>query len=75
MFGHDQTYLERPCVRRRAMQVDTPDVGIVEFDADDGKRARTVDRGDRKAKAFLDDWNWEQFKADCPPIPAQGGEP
>lgn len=31
--GHDQTYLERPCVRRRAMQVDTSAIGIVEFDA------------------------------------------
>src|SRR5918999_1981057 len=39
VLGHDQTYLEQPCVRRRAIQVDTSAVGVVEFGCGDEKRA------------------------------------
>ena len=47
--GHDQTYLERPCVRRRAIQVDTAAIGLVEFDASSEKRAAVVWNGDRRS--------------------------
>ncbi len=71
LFGHDQTYLERPCVRRRAIEIDTREVGIVEFDANEDKRARTVAGGEDAAARFLKTWDWERFKAECPPIPAE----
>ena len=65
MVGHDQTYLERPCVRRRAIQVDTGAIGIVEFDASPEKRAAIAANGDRAAERFLADWDWERYKRDC----------
>jgi NTE family protein len=65
IVGNDQTYLERPCVRRRAIQVDTSAVGVVEFDASPEKRAALVANGDRAATQFLRTWDWEAFKREC----------
>jgi len=65
IVGNDQTYLERPCVRRRAIQVDASAVGIVEFDAAAPKREAVVAKGDEAARTFLDDWDWKRFKRDC----------
>jgi NTE family protein len=65
IVGHDQTYLERPCVRRRAMLVNTDAVGIVQFDAPAGLRAEVVANGDKAADEFLAGWDWERYKADC----------
>jgi NTE family protein len=65
IIGHDQTYLERPCVRRRTIQVDTTEAGIVEFGADQRKREVLVANGERAARQFLAGWNWKQFKRDC----------
>ena len=70
IVGHDQTYLERPCVRRRAIQVDTSAVGIVEFDAGKRRRDEVVASGDRAAREFLAGWDWERFKRDCRGVPA-----
>lgn len=65
IVGHDQTYIEQPCVRRRVIRVDTSAVGIVEFDADAAKRALLVANGERAAAEFLATWDWKAFKADC----------
>ncbi len=65
IVGNDQTYLERPCVKRRAIEVDTSAVGIVEFDADAAKREAVVASGDDEARRFLVDWDWERYKRDC----------
>jgi len=69
IIGHDQTYLERPCVRRRAIQVDTTEVGIVEFHVDEGKRDDVIANGERAARAFLAGWDWKRFKQDCRGLP------
>jgi NTE family protein len=65
IVGSDQTYLEQPCVKPRAIEIDTHDVGIVEFDASEEKRKRVVAKGDEAMSVFLSKWNWEQFKKDC----------
>jgi NTE family protein len=65
IIGNDQSYLERPCVRRRAIQVDTSGVGIIEFDAPKEKRDAVAAKGDKAAQRFLDDWDWERYKKDC----------
>ena len=70
IVGHDQTYLERPCVRRRAIQVDTSEVGIVEFDAGKRKRDEVIANGERAAREFLAGWDWERFKQDCRGVPS-----
>jgi NTE family protein len=65
IVGNDQTYLERPCVRRRAIQVDTSAVGIVEFDAPKEKRETVAANGDKAAEQFLEDWDWGRYKKEC----------
>jgi NTE family protein len=65
LLGHDQTYLDQPCVRRRAIQVDTRAVGIVEFHADERKRAQLVANGERAAREFLAAWDWKRYQAEC----------
>jgi len=65
IVGNDQTYLERPCVRRRAIQVDTSAVGIVEFDAPEATRAAVRASGEAAVSEFLSDWDWEAYKRDC----------
>jgi NTE family protein len=65
IIGHDQTYLEQPCVRRRVIRVDASAIGIVEFDAGKRKRDAVVAEGERAAREFLAGWDWERFKDDC----------
>jgi len=71
IVGNDQTYLERPCVRRRTIFVDTSSVGIVEFDASDEQRATAIANGAAAAERFLQTWDWEAFRRECPPLPAK----
>ncbi len=65
VLGHDQTYLDQPCVRRRAIQVDTSDVGIVEFGASEETRAGLVAEGERAARDFLAEWDWDAYRHEC----------
>lgn len=71
IVGNDQSYLERPCVRRRTIEVDTSPVGIVEFDAGLEQRATVVANGVAAARRFLERWDWDAFRAECPPPPAR----
>jgi NTE family protein len=70
IVGNDQTYLERPCVLRRTIEVDTSSVGIVEFDASDEQRATAIANGTAAAERFLATWDWDAFRRECPPLPA-----
>jgi NTE family protein len=72
IVGHDQTYLERPCVSRRIISVDTAGIGIVEFDASKQKRDAVVAQGDAAAGQFLQGWNWDRYKQECRGV-ADGG--
>jgi NTE family protein len=65
IVGNDQTKLERPCVRRRMIQVDTGAVGIVEFDASREKRETLAANGGKAAGQFLADWDWDCYKREC----------
>jgi NTE family protein len=65
IVGNDQTYLERPCVRRRAIHVDTGAIGVVEFDAPQERRDAVVANGDKAAHRFLGDWDWEHYRREC----------
>jgi NTE family protein len=70
IVGHDQTYLERPCVRRRTIFVDTSPLGIVEFDASDEQRSAAIANGTAAAQRFLEEWDWAAFRRECPALPA-----
>jgi NTE family protein len=65
IVGHDQTYIRRPCVRRRMIEVDTSGIGITEFAADERKRAGVVDKGREAATRFLEGWDWAGYLRDC----------
>lgn len=52
-------------MRRRAIEVDTSAVGIVEFDAPQEKRQAVIANGDKAAAQFLAGWDWERYKKDC----------
>ena len=65
IVGNDQTYLERPCVRRRTIEVDTSAVGIVEFGASAQQRATVIANATVAAERFLKTWDWEAFRRDC----------
>jgi NTE family protein len=76
LLGHDQTYLDQPCVRPRAIPVDTSAVGIVEFDIDEKTRADLVASGERAASEFLAGWDWETYRHECrgaPKVTQRGG--
>jgi len=70
IVGHDQTYLERPCVRRRTFLVDTSQVGIVQFDAPRRAREAVVANGERAAAEFLAGWSFDAYKRECRPSAA-----
>jgi NTE family protein len=61
--GRDQGYLAKPWVQARTIEVDTTRVGIVEFDVDDADEDALYENGRRKTAAFLDNWNFEAYKA------------
>lgn len=65
IVGNDQTYLEQPCVARRAIRVDTSAVGIVEFDVGPVTREAVVASGTRAAEEFLRGWDWARYKREC----------
>ena len=65
IVGHDQTYLERPCVMRRTIPVDTSAIGVVEFDATARQRALVVANGEAAAEKFLAAWDWDAYRRDC----------
>lgn len=69
IVGNDQTYTDRPCVRRRTISVDTRAVGVVEFDASEEQREIVIANGTAAAERFLQTWDWDAFQRACPPLP------
>jgi NTE family protein len=65
IVGHDQSYIERPCVRRRMIDVDTSSIGIIEFNASKKRRDGVVEQGRMAAERFLADWDWDEYRAEC----------
>ncbi|HWS44794.1 MAG TPA: patatin-like phospholipase family protein [Acidimicrobiia bacterium] len=63
--GRDQTYLERPCVAMRTMQVDTHEVSIVDFGVDDATKQLVFANGWNEADRFLAGWSWPNYLARC----------
>jgi NTE family protein len=65
IVGRDQTYLSRPCVAMRTMQVDTREVGVVEFTVDDARKQQVFQNGWDEADSFLSRWDWQRYLARC----------
>ena len=65
IVGRDQTYLSRPCVAMRTMQVDTREIGVVEFSVDDARKQRVFQNGWDEADRFLSGWDWQRYLSRC----------
>jgi NTE family protein len=65
VVGRDQTYLQRPCVAMRTMQVDTRDVGVVEFTVDDVRKQKVFQNGWDEADRFIRGWDWQNYLDRC----------
>ncbi|MDH6245191.1 patatin-like phospholipase family protein [Mycobacterium sp. OTB74] len=67
LVGHDQTYLNQPWVKVRAIQVDSTDVGVLDFDITRAQAEVLYDKGYAATTEFLGAWDWaaylERFRA------------
>ena len=61
LVGHDQTYLNQPWVKVRAIQVDSTDVGVLDFDITRAEAAALYDKGYAAATEFLAGWEWPAY--------------
>jgi NTE family protein len=59
LVGTDQTHLDAPGVRERAMTVDTKSTPITDFGIGKEDRQRLIAEGERTAQAFLAAWQRE----------------
>jgi NTE family protein len=63
--GRDRTYLAQPCVRRRAISVDTSGTRATDFHIGPAERARLVAAGATAARDFLAGWDWAGYLREC----------
>ncbi|KAA8960271.1 patatin-like phospholipase family protein [Mycobacterium sp.] len=61
LVGHDQTQLSRPWVRARTIQVESSDVGVLDFDISRQRLEEFFDKGYAAAQAFLSTWDWSAY--------------
>jgi NTE family protein len=61
LVGHDQTYLNQPWVSVRAIQVDSTDVGILDFGISRAEADALYDKGYASATEFLRTWDWSAY--------------
>lgn len=68
LVGHDQTYLNQPWVKVRAIEVDSTDIGVLDFNITRGQAEALYDKGYQATTDFLSTWDWpayiERFRAD-----------
>lgn len=61
LVGHDQTHLSLPWVKARAIQVDSTDVGVLDFDVSRSQLEKLYDNGYAAAQQFLSTWDWNDY--------------
>jgi NTE family protein len=61
LVGRDQTYLNQPWVRVRAIRVDSTDVGFLDFDITDDQVEALYANGYAAVDRFLATWNWSAY--------------
>lgn len=62
LVGHDQTQLNQPWVRSRAILVESTDVGVLDFTASRQRLELLFDKGYEAAQAFLSTWDWSAYR-------------
>ncbi|QZH62827.1 patatin-like phospholipase family protein [Mycolicibacterium farcinogenes] len=61
LVGHDQAHLSLPWVKVRAIQVDSTDVGVLDFDITRGEAEALYDKGYAATTEFLATWDWPGY--------------
>lgn len=61
LVGHDQANLSLPWVKVRAIQVDSTDVGVLEFDITREESEVLYDKGYAATMKFLATWDWPAY--------------
>lgn len=63
--AHDQMHIDDPCTQARTIFVDTFDIKATDFDITKEQQAKLYNSGQKYAKDFLKDWDFEKFKRTC----------
>ncbi|MBU9766605.1 patatin-like phospholipase family protein [Mycobacterium sp. TNTM28] len=58
LVGHDQAHLSQPWVKVRAIQVDSTDVGVLDFDISRNEAEALYAKGYAATTEFLGSWDW-----------------
>lgn len=61
LTGRDQTYLNQPWVKSRAIEVDSADVSVLDFGISRERLENLYDSGYTAASAFLTSWDWPEY--------------
>jgi NTE family protein len=61
LVGHDQTQLSRPWVRARTIEVESAEVGLLDFDISRKRLEEFYDKGYAAAQQFLSSWDWPEY--------------
>ena len=62
VVGRDQTYLRKPWVAARTMQVDSGGINPADFGLDDQQKIALNNAGAVAASQFLAHWNWDDYR-------------
>jgi NTE family protein len=61
LVGHDQTRLNLPWVCARTIQVESTDVGVLDFGISRTRLEELYDQGYAATQAFLSTWDWTEY--------------
>ncbi|OBG82639.1 phospholipase [Mycobacterium sp. E802] len=61
LVGHDQAHLSLPWVKVRAIEVDSTDVGVLDFDITRAEAEALYDKGYAATTQFLSTWDWPGY--------------
>jgi NTE family protein len=61
LVGHDQTHLNLPWVRVRAIEVPSTDIGVLDFDAPRAQLEELYNNGYAATQEFLSTWDWSGY--------------
>jgi NTE family protein len=61
LVGHDQAYLSQPWVKVRAIEVDSTDVGVLDFGITRSQAGALYDKGYAATTEFLSTWDWQAY--------------
>lgn len=61
LVGRDQTHLNQPWVKSRAIQIESTNVGVLDFAISRGRLQELYNNGYVAAQTFLSTWDWPAY--------------